>query len=212
VNRLPSVLFAAAACLTAAATPAAAQPFVGTVHLGITDYPPGTSPGRRPLVTRLRFALGPDGAGVRCDAIGSSGVAAVDAASCRILQERARFRVERSRNAGIVRFEWANEPSRGRANPPGGPLPFAMVEMISADDYPRDAIAHHVRGAVDYVAVVSQGGVVYGCRIVGSSGSESLDRRTCELVTTRVAFIPASDGQGGRRAGTYNGRITWRLP
>jgi TonB family protein len=211
VNRLPSVLFAAA-CLTFAAIPAQAQPFVGTVHLEIGDYPAGANPGSRPLVARLRFALGPDGAVDRCEVAGSSGVPAVDAASCRILRERARFRAGRGRGAGIVRFEWANERSAGRGNPPGGPLPFAMVEAISADDYPSDAVNNHVQGAVDYEAVVSQGGVVYGCHVVGSSGSESLDRRTCQLVMTRVTFIPASDGQGGRRAGTYNGRITWRLP
>jgi TonB family protein len=211
VNRLPSVIFAAA-CLTVAATPARAQPFVGTVHLETSDYPAGTRPGRRPLSVRLRFALGPRGAVVRCHVARSSGVPAVDAASCHILRQRARFRPEPGRNAGMVRFEWANEPSAGRGNPPGGPLPLGMVERITADDYPADAIRQRHEGAADYEADVSEDGVVRACRIVGTSGSSSLDQRTCQLVRTRVIFIPASDGQHGRRAGTYNGRLIWRLP
>ena len=114
--------------------------------------------------------------------------------------------------AGIVQFDWAREPSRGRGNPRGGPLPFAFAERIFTNDYPAEALRNGLQGTVEYQVDVSEVGVARACRVTGSGGSAVLDQRTCQLVMARGIFIPASDGQGGRRAGTYQGRLTWRLP
>jgi len=209
-RRLAGLIFLL--CLALAAAPAAAERFYGTVNVPSADYPPDARPGERPLSARLRFALGPNGSVVRCVVTQSSGVEALDAASCRILQERARFRPERGRSTSIVQFTWGNNAGRGRSNPRGAPLPFAFVELLSANDYPADAIRGRMQGGVDYETDVSVNGVALACRVVGSSGAETLDRRTCQLVMARDIYIPASDGQGGRRAATYNGRLTWRLP
>jgi TonB family protein len=199
-------------CLGFAASPAAAQRFYGTVQVGIADYPASVRPDGRRRSARLRFELARNGAVVRCTVVRSSGDDALDGSGCRILQERARFRPERGRTAGIVQFDWSGEPSSARGNPRGGPLPFAFIEMLSAGDYPAEAVRNGLQGAVDFEVDVSEVGIARACRIVGSGGSAVLDRRTCELVMTRAIFIPASDGQGGRRAGTYEGRLTWRLP
>ncbi|MEA3012656.1 MAG: hypothetical protein QOD42_1201 [Sphingomonadales bacterium] len=211
MRRRPFILFAMV-CLGFAASPAAAQRFYGTVSVGTTDYPAGVQPDGRRRSARLRFELARNGAVVRCTMVRSSGLDALDGSACRILQERARFRPERGRMVGIVQFDWASEPSPGRGNPRGGPLPFAFVEMLSADDYPAEAIRNGLQGSVDYAVDVSEVGVARACRIVGSGGSAVLDQRTCALVMERGIFIPASDGRGGRRAGTFNGRLTWRLP
>lgn len=200
------------ACFVFAAIPASAQRFYGSVQVGIADYPASVRPDGRQRSARLRFELARNGAVVRCTVVRSSGDDALDGSGCRILQERARFRPERGRTAGIVQFDWAGEPSAGRGNPRGGPLPFAFIEMLSADDYPAEAVRNGLQGSVDFEVDVSQVGIARACRIVGSGGSAVLDQRTCDLVMTRAIFIPASDGQGGRRAGTYNGRLTWRLP
>jgi TonB family protein len=204
--------FIAFVCLAFAASPAAAQHFFGTVSVCVSDYPAGTRPGPRPLSLRLRFELARTGAVVRCVIVRPSGNEALDAASCRILQERARFRPARGGNRGIVQFTWLSEPAPGRGNPRGGPLPFALLEMLSSDDYPAEAVRAGLQGTVDYDVDVSETGVARACRVVATGGSAVLDRRTCQLVMARAIFIPASDGQGGRRAGTFNGRLTWRLP
>jgi TonB family protein len=198
-------------CLGFAASPAAAQRYYGTVSIETTDYPAGVRPDGRQRSARLRFELAPNGAIARCTIVRSSGLGALDGSACRILQERARFRPEGGRMAGIVQFDWLTEPS-ARANPPGGPLPFAFVQRIFTNDYPAEAVRNHRQGSVDYQADVSAVGAALACRVVGTSGSASLDQRTCALVMERAIFIPASDGHGGRRAGTFNGRITWRLP
>lgn len=203
---------AAFACLAFAASPAAAQRFYGSVQVSTTDYPAGVQPDGRQRSARLRFELARNGAVVRCTIVRPSGLDALDGSACRILQERARFRPERGRMTGIVQFDWASEPSRGRGNPRGGPLPFAFVEMLSANDYPAEAVRNRLEGAVDYEVDVSEVGIARACRVVATSGSAVLDQRTCALVMTRAIFIPASDGHGGRRAGTFNGRLTWRLP
>jgi TonB family protein len=210
VRRRPFAFFALL-CLGVAASPAAAQRYYGTVSIGVTDYPAGVRPDGRQRSARLRFELGRNGAVVRCTVVRSSGAGALDGSGCAILQERARFRPERGRMAGIVQFDWQSEPS-ARANPRGGPLPFAFVQRIFTSDYPAEAVRNHHEGSVDYEADVSEAGVARACRVAGTSGSAALDQRTCALVMERAIFIPASDGHGGRRAGTFNGRITWRLP
>ena len=206
-----SASFLGAALAALAPVPALAQ-HVGSVNVTSVDYPADVRPGPRSWTARLRFALGADGAVVRCEVTRSSRQPGLDAASCRILQERARFRPAPGRSAGDVEFRWQGNEGRQPLNPRGAPLPFAFVEQISPNDYPAEALRRHEQGGVSYRATVSDTGVALGCDIVGSSGSASLDERTCALVMGRAAFIPASDGQGGRRAGTYNGRINWRIP
>ena len=91
--------FIAFVCLAFAAGPAAAQRFYGTVQVGTSDYPAGTRPDGRRRSARLRFELARNGAVVRCVVVRSSGEDALDGSACHILQERARFRPERGRNA-----------------------------------------------------------------------------------------------------------------
>jgi TonB family protein len=210
VTRRPFIL-AALVCLGFTASPAAAQRYYGTVSVSLNDYPDGARPDGRERSARLRFELAPNGAIARCTVVRSSGLGALDGSACHILQERARFRPERGHMAGIVQFDWLTELP-ARPNPRGAPLPFAFVQRIFSSDYPAEAVRSRQEGSVDYEADVSESGVTRACRVVATSGSAALDRRTCALVMERAIFIPASDGQGGRRAATFNGRITWRLP
>jgi protein TonB len=60
--------------------------------------------------------------------------------------------------------------------------------------------------------VVGVDGRVKACEIIGSSGSRSLDRKTCEIMSERARFTPAMDAQGKPIESTFTPPpIAWRL-
>jgi protein TonB len=106
------------------------------------------------------------------------------------------------------------------AEEPGGaggqatePAPYRgnLTGVISSDDYPADALDRGEQGTVEADLVVSEQGRVLACKILSSSGSESLDRATCNILTKRTRFTPAIDPQGRKVTGTFTQRITWRI-
>lgn len=197
-----------AACCILACAPAAAQP-PRTINISPHDYPGDVEPGERSLRVQVRYALGPDGRFAVCEVTRSSGRPSLDAASCRLLRERARFRPERRSMRGRLEITWLGEAARG-LNPAGAPIPVSLHDEISSDDYPPAALSRNESGLVQYDVDVSASGVPRRCTVTRSSGSEALDRRTCDIVMERSAFIPASNGAGGRAAGVYRSRIRWR--
>jgi len=208
VSRPFPFLLLAAAALTAA-VPATAQP-VRTVLVSATDYPDEVRPSAALFNLAVRYELGADGSVARCTVTQSSGQPSIDAASCRILGERARFRPEPAAMRGALRLAWLGGQSLANGNARGAPIPFSLADVMSSDDYPMEAIRRGQRGIVGYEADVSENGVPLRCRVIESSGSIILDRFTCDMVIERGAFIAASDGAGGRRAGVYRGRMRWR--
>jgi protein TonB len=97
----------------------------------------------------------------------------------------------------------AGEPQGPRAN---------LVAIFSTDDYPVEAIRRNEQGTVGYQLSINRLGWVSGCRIVSSSGSEALDRATCNIIRDRARFEPARDANGRRATGQYSGKIRWELP
>jgi hypothetical protein len=55
------------------------------------------------------------------------------------------------------------------------------------------------------------GGAPVNCSVTQSSGHERLDRRACEVIMQRGAFIPAGDGHGPL-SGIFHGSVRWQLP
>jgi len=94
-------------------------------------------------------------------------------------------------------------PTTARAN---------LVQLFSTDDYPMEAIRNNEQGTVGFELSINRLGWVSGCRIVSSSGSEALDRATCNILRDRARFDPARDANGKRVTGQYSGRIRWELP
>jgi TonB family protein len=84
----------------------------------------------------------------------------------------------------------------------------ASEPFISWTDFPSEAVGR--TGSVAYEVDVSTGGWPTQCRVIESSRVEVLDRRTCELAMARQRFLPAVDGAGQPRAGSYRGHVTWR--
>ena len=205
-------LLAAFALLATAAARAPAPPaeFTRTVIVSAVDYPADVVPAAE-LHARLRFELAANGSVTGCSVVQSSGQPSIDAASCRIIVQRVRIRLDSGATHGTLLFVWLGPASLATRNMAGAPIPFSFVDTVTDNDYPLDAIRRRESGTVEYDVDVSAAGQPLGCTVTRSSGSASLDRRTCELVMTRGAFIPASDGAGGRRRATYHARFTWRF-
>jgi len=111
--------------------------------------------------------------------------------------------------AAIAAIALAEPP---RLSVPRPPWPRVLLyRLLSSDDYPAEALRAEEEGQVDFRLAVGWNGRVATCTITGSSGSASLDVHTCRLMTARAMFDPARDRRGRPVAGSFNGRITWRL-
>ncbi len=90
----------------------------------------------------------------------------------------------------------ANDPSR----------------WATTSDYPSNALRREEQGISRFRVVVSSDGRAIECEITASSGSQLLDAKTCELVTRRAKFEPATNDAGERIVGTYSNAVRWQLP
>lgn len=83
---------------------------------------------------------------------------------------------------------------------------------ITNDDYPTRAMREHREGKVSFRLYINKDGSVSGCEIVASSGFDSLDAPTCEILMSRASFYPARDEYGEPAVGTWTSRINWSVP
>jgi protein TonB len=98
------------------------------------------------------------------------------------------------------------------APPPTPPNGAGRSSLRASVDYPPEALRRHEEGRVGFEIVVSPEGRVSDCRVTESSGSEALDRGTCELMRARALFRAARDTQGNPIAETVHSSIRWVLP
>jgi len=97
------------------------------------------------------------------------------------------------------------------ASSPQAPRPIDPASWITASDYPKPALRLGAEGAVGYRIDVDATGKPVGC-LVTQSGGPALDQPTCDLLMRRGHFTPAADASGKAVAGSYGGRIRWKLP
>ncbi|RZK03715.1 MAG: TonB family protein [Novosphingobium sp.] len=79
-------------------------------------------------------------------------------------------------------------------------------------DYPPEALAARIEGAVNFLVTIGTDGAVRSCEITQTSGSAILDTKTCALITERARFSPARDAYGTVVEGRYSNRVRWALP
>ena len=91
------------------------------------------------------------------------------------------------------------------------PLKGSVQGLFSADDYPAEALDKNEQGAVGFLLKIDGAGAVTDCTIKTSSGSELLDRRTCEIIKRRARFSPARDRRGRGVPSTFTQRVVWRI-
>lgn len=102
------------------------------------------------------------------------------------------------------------------APPPASPAVRAssggnLAGLISSDDYPIEAMRNDEQGQVAVSLAVGTDGRVSACTVTGSSGSASLDTKTCALLQERARFSPARDSKGRAVPDTVTHTITWRI-
>ncbi len=112
--------------------------------------------------------------------------------------------------AGLLGLVWSH-PAGARdhtrkAGPAGNPGAW-----FNDDDYPADAKRAGAQGRVQIEVSIDSTGKPVGCRIVQSSGSSSLDGRTCELAIARGRFTPELDARGAAIPSSYTLSTRWVL-
>lgn len=93
------------------------------------------------------------------------------------------------------------------------PVPKASPgTWIGTADYPTDALKENRSGRTGFRVDVNKLGRVTKCSITVSSGHDDLDQATCDYVTTRAIFEPATDKKRKVVNGIYQNSVTWRIP
>ena len=111
------------------------------------------------------------------------------------------------------------ESESSRTDPPpsglGSPAISARGDLrsvFSGDDYPAEAQMAGDEGTVQAQLTVGPDGRVAACRIVSSSGVDSLDRKTCDVLRQRARFTPARDRDGNPITDTVTTPpVRWQL-
>jgi TonB family protein len=86
-----------------------------------------------------------------------------------------------------------------------------VAALISADDYPADALRAREQGRVAFRLGIGTDGRVTSCEIVQSSGSRSLDSATCRVMRSRARYTPAKAADGKAVPSTAEESVTWSL-
>lgn len=99
--------------------------------------------------------------------------------------------------------------------PPPPPVRVTPPRLVSgdiiSDDYPAAAIRADEEGTTRARFTVGPSGRVIECFVTESSGSAILDSATCQLITRRFRYRPATR-DGVPVSATVHRRVTWRLP
>jgi protein TonB len=80
------------------------------------------------------------------------------------------------------------------------------------NDYPRRALREEREGTTRFRVTVNAEGRVTDCQVTGSSGHADLDEATCQNITRRARFKPATDGEGQPTTGSYSNSVRWVIP
>lgn len=83
---------------------------------------------------------------------------------------------------------------------------------VTNDDYPAEAWRDGLQGMVSFSLEIDTQGMVSTCEITASSGSPVLDIATCNLLTARARFRPATDETGKPIYARWPSRFSWKLP
>ena len=203
------------------AVPRICQPFVepsGPHHsfercFLTSDYPLSAFEAREQGVVAVRVEVSPQGRATACAVTQSSGSAALDAATCTLLERRISISTPSIRNPVPVattitgQVAWTLPPTSPRD------IPAPHSSYFLADDYPPVSLRADEQGVVMFTNHVSAAGRVTLCEITRSSGAAALDQQTCRIMRARARYYPARDAQGRQVPGVDpSGVIIWRLP
>ena len=108
-----------------------------------------------------------------------------------------------------VMREWGIDPAARDAvrTPPRGDL----ASFVMNNDYPMSALRRSAQGTVVFRLDLDRTGRVTDCRVLESSGHDSLDRTSCRVMRERARLEPALGHDGSAIPATFVGVIRWRI-
>ena len=80
------------------------------------------------------------------------------------------------------------------------------------DAYPPEAIRAEEQGRSVVTVAIDASGTPTGCTTTASSGSTSLDAKTCAIALANLHYTAARDSHGRAVAGSYTLPVRWVLP
>jgi periplasmic protein TonB len=86
------------------------------------------------------------------------------------------------------------------------------ADWVTTNDYPARDLREGNQGLARYSLLIGADGRVSSCVVTASSGHPGLDEATCQMVTRRARFEPATDETGARVQGSYSGSVRWVIP
>lgn len=196
------------------------------------DYPASALREEREGTTGFRLTIGADGLPAACDIIAPSGHGDLDAVTCQLIMQRARFTPGRNARGEAVggtysnRIRWQIPEGGGLAMDvagfgldtaqeswPRGAIPDdAFTRIDPAAHYPAAALAAREEGTVHMELTVDSAGQVAGCKVNESSLSAALDAAACALMRSKGQFSPALDSDGKPTRGVLAASFRWTLP
>jgi TonB family protein len=191
-------------------------------YFSVDDYPAAALRGNEQGMSAFRLTIGTNGRVSDCVITQSSGSAALDAATCRILRSRARYVPARDAagnpapgtDSGRVTWRLPDDDPHERA---GVPIPATMAALrapfqsyVTARDYPAAAL--RAQGVSRVHVVIGMIGRVIACDIDRPSGSPALDAAACRIVRERARYTPARNAAGAFVCDVDWGEIVWRPP
>ncbi len=87
-----------------------------------------------------------------------------------------------------------------------------LLEMISTDDYPVEAVRAKAQGTAHVRVRVNVRGEPEACKVVTSSGHADLDGQTCDVIMGRGRFSPGKDRRRRAVIADADVRVRWVLP
>lgn len=93
------------------------------------------------------------------------------------------------------------------ARPIGNP-----ANWVSTNDYPAPDLRAGNQGSTGFELTVGTDGRVAACQVTRPSGFPGLDKATCDALSRRARFTPASDASGAKVTGRYASTIRWVIP
>lgn len=196
-------------------------------YFSTDDYPAAALRANEQGTTGFRLTIGTNGRVTACEVTSPSGSAALDRATCRILQSRARYRPARdsygnpAAGSDSGRVTWRLPPVESPAGElrAGIPVPFTpaaarapFASFVTARDYPAAALRARQEGATYVRLVVGITGRVIACDVHDTSGSDALDAASCRIARARAAYTPARSQAGAFVCDVLFEEVEWLLP
>jgi periplasmic protein TonB len=116
-------------------------------------------------------------------------------------------------DGGIGTVEFPTPSATPPLFTPTAPRPRGdQTRWVTQENYPTRAINLGHEGITRVRLSVATSGRVAGCEVITSSGSPMLDSATCEGLTRRARFDPATDTAGVVTSAPYVTSVRWELP